>query len=72
MAVENDYNLLVFTLNELAKTTSRIRDEVERHLLQEAQDEQEPDRDTLGAILLTELPLVSGPATSSSMAPDRF
>jgi hypothetical protein len=36
MAVENDYNLLVHNLNELAKTISSLRDEVERRRLAEA------------------------------------
>jgi hypothetical protein len=38
MAVENDYNLLVHNLNELAKTLSALREEVERRRLREARE----------------------------------
>jgi hypothetical protein len=44
MAVENDYNLLVHDLNELAKTISSLRDEVERRRLQEAREQLEPNQ----------------------------
>jgi hypothetical protein len=43
MAVENDYNLLVFNLNELASTLNGVQDEVERRLLQEKRDGLEPN-----------------------------
>ena len=43
MAVENDYNLLVHNLNELAKTISSLRDEVEQRRLREARDRLEPN-----------------------------
>jgi hypothetical protein len=43
MAVENDYNLLVFNLNELAKTISSLRDEVEHRRLREAREGVEPN-----------------------------
>ena len=43
MAVENDYNLLVHNLNELEKTISRLRDEVEARRLREAREQLEPN-----------------------------
>ena len=43
MAVENDYNLLVHNLNELAKALSGLRDEVERRRTREAQEPLEPN-----------------------------
>jgi hypothetical protein len=44
MAVENDYNLLVFSLNELEKTIRGLRDEVERRRLQETREHLEPNQ----------------------------
>jgi hypothetical protein len=44
MAVENDYNLLVHNLNELEKTISSLRDEVERRRLREASEQLEPNQ----------------------------
>ena len=35
VAVENDYNLLVFTLNDLAATFTALRDDIEQRLLRE-------------------------------------
>jgi len=43
VAVENDYNVLVHNLNELAKTTGWLRDEVERRRLREAREHLEPN-----------------------------
>lgn len=43
VAVENDYNLLVHNLNELAKTISWLRDEVEHRRLREAREQLEPN-----------------------------
>jgi hypothetical protein len=43
MAVENDYNLLVDNLNELAKTISLLRDEVESRRLREAREGRQPN-----------------------------
>jgi hypothetical protein len=43
MAVENDYNLLVHNLNELEKTISQLRDEVEARRLREAKEQLEPN-----------------------------
>ena len=43
MAVENDYSLLVHNLNELAKTISDLRDEVERRHVKEFRDHLEPN-----------------------------
>jgi hypothetical protein len=43
VAVENDYNLLVQNLNELAKTISSLRDEVESRRLREAQEHRQPN-----------------------------
>jgi hypothetical protein len=33
VAVENDYNLLVSTLNDLAEELVRLKTEIEKHLL---------------------------------------
>jgi hypothetical protein len=41
MAVENDYNLLVHNLNELAKSISQLRAEVEERRLREAREQLE-------------------------------
>ena len=43
MAVENDYNLLVHNLNELEKTISSLRDEVESRRLREVGEQLEPN-----------------------------
>ena len=43
MAVENDYNLLVHNLNELEKTISQLREEVEARRLREARERLEPN-----------------------------
>lgn len=41
MAVENDYNLLVFNLNELEKRISKLGAEVEERRLREAREQLE-------------------------------
>lgn len=43
MAVENDYNLLVHNLNELEKTISSLRDQVQSRRLREAEEHREPN-----------------------------
>ena len=43
MAVDNDYNLVVFNLNELARITNELREEVERRRLKEAHDNLQPN-----------------------------
>lgn len=43
MAVENDYNLLVHNLNELEKTISWLRAEVQRRREREAFEHLEPN-----------------------------
>jgi hypothetical protein len=43
VAVENDYALLVHNLNELAKTISSLRDEVESRRLLEAKEHRQPN-----------------------------
>jgi hypothetical protein len=63
VAVENDYNLLVSRLNDLAETTERIRDEVQERLLQEKRDGRCPDATRWVELLTTRLPFVSGAAT---------
>jgi hypothetical protein len=42
--VENDYNLLVHNLNELERTISSLRDEVEARRLREARERLEPNQ----------------------------
>jgi hypothetical protein len=44
MAVENDYNLLVHNLNELERSISWLRDEVEARRLREAGERLEPNQ----------------------------
>ena len=63
MAIENDYNLLVWNLNELAKTINGIHEEVRRGLTQEARDELEPNETRWVQTILTGAPWVSGLAT---------
>jgi hypothetical protein len=43
LAVENDYNLLVHNLNELADTISSLRDEVRSRRLREADERLHPN-----------------------------
>jgi len=43
VAVENDYNLLVFTLNDLAEDLLSIRAEVEKQLMEEKREGLEPN-----------------------------
>jgi hypothetical protein len=43
VAVENDYNLLVHNLNELEKTISLLRADVEARRLREAREQLEPN-----------------------------
>jgi hypothetical protein len=64
VAVENDYNLVVFNLNELAKMTNELRDEVERRRLQEAQERLHPNETYWVNMLAFQLPLVSGYANN--------
>jgi hypothetical protein len=64
MAVENDYNLLVHTLNELTNTISRLRDEVEQRRLREAHEHRQPNEtdwvNLIGQELLSVEHLFSG------------
>ena len=43
VAVENDYNLLVHNLNELADAISSLRDEVRNRRLREADERLDPN-----------------------------
>jgi len=43
LAVENDYNLIAHNLNELARTISSLRDEVQRRRLREAGEHRQPN-----------------------------
>ncbi len=43
MAVENDYNLLVHNLKELATAISRLRDDVQELRTREAAERREPN-----------------------------
>ena len=43
MAVDNDYDLLVHNLNELAKTISSLRNEVQSRRLREAREHRQPN-----------------------------
>jgi hypothetical protein len=43
VAVENDYNLLVFNLNELEKTVSQLRAEVQARRLRESSESLRPN-----------------------------
>jgi hypothetical protein len=63
VAVENDYNLLVFWVNNIAETAAALRAEVQRDLLQEAREGLEPNATRWVQTIITRLPLISGPAT---------
>ncbi len=63
MAVENDYNLLVSTLNDLAETTRRVREEVQERLLREKRDGLEPNETRWVQLIIQWMPLVSGPSS---------
>jgi hypothetical protein len=63
MAVENDYNLLVHTINNIAESAGNLRAEVERCRLKEARDGLEPNETRWVQTLMIQLPFVSGPAT---------
>jgi hypothetical protein len=56
---ENDYNLLVHNLNELAKTISGLRDDVERRRLMEARESLEPNQADWVNLIGVELRLVA-------------
>jgi hypothetical protein len=75
MAVENDYNLLVHNLNELAKTISELRDEVERRLLTEAEGRLEPNQtdwvNLIGLQLRTTSSMGCKPASRAFCKADR-
>ena len=58
MAVENDYNLLVHNLNELAATISSLRDEVERRRLREAEERRQPSETDWVNLIGVQLKLV--------------
>ena len=62
MAVENDYNLLVFTLNNLAASIDGPRDDVERRLLEEKRDGLEPNATNWVNLLVQRMPTIEGPA----------
>jgi hypothetical protein len=59
MAVENDYDLLVFNLNELAKEITLIRDQVQERLPEEAR-EGSSETPRVGEFHGCRLPIVSG------------
>jgi hypothetical protein len=63
VAVENDYNLLVFWVNNLAETAAMLRAEVQLDLLREAEEGLEPNETRWVQTIVTRLPLISGPAT---------
>jgi hypothetical protein len=61
MAVENDYNLLVHNLNELEKTISQLRDDVEERRLREAREQLEPNTTDWVNLIALQLSLVTHP-----------
>ena len=63
MAVENDYNLLVANLNDLAQNIDAIRREVEKRLLWEKREGLEPDATHWVNLIAQRLPVITGPAT---------
>jgi hypothetical protein len=71
VAVENDYNLLLYTLNNIAESATTLRDEVGRRRLQEAQEGLEPNQTRWLQLMITRLPYVSGPATQLEHEADR-
>jgi hypothetical protein len=63
VAVENDYNLLVYAINNLAATVERIRNDVRDCLLREKRDGLEPNETRWVNVLVHEMLMVSGPAS---------
>jgi hypothetical protein len=61
MAVQNDYNLLVHNLNELEKTISRLRDDVEERRLREAREQLEPNTTDWVSLIALQLSSVTDP-----------
>jgi hypothetical protein len=64
VAVENDYNLLVFNLNELANEVSDIQSQVQARLLEEKQEQGEPNSTNWVNLLAARFPIVSGLASN--------
>jgi hypothetical protein len=61
MAVENDYNLLVHNLNELEKTISQLRDDVEERRLRESREQLEPNTTDWVNLIALQLSSVTHP-----------
>jgi hypothetical protein len=62
VAVENDYNLLVFNLNGLAEELVGLKLEVDRRLLQEKRDGLEPNATNWVNLISQRMTYVEGPA----------
>jgi hypothetical protein len=71
VAVENDYNLLVFNLQELTKTIDWINAEVQRCLAQEAEEGLEPNATDWVSMLAIRLVAVVGPSRHLQEGADR-
>jgi hypothetical protein len=63
LAVENDYNLLVSNLNDLAEVVNDLRDETERRRLREAREGLKPNETNWVNRLALRLPFASGTAS---------
>jgi hypothetical protein len=59
MAVENDYNLLVHNLNELEKTISQLRADVEARRLHEARERLDPNTTDWVNLIALQLSLIT-------------
>jgi len=64
VAVENDYNALVYYLNELTEQLVEVADEVERGLLDEKRNELQPNATKWVNLIAEQALRLSGPIES--------
>jgi hypothetical protein len=64
VAIANDYNLLVYNLNELAKELADIQSQVEALLLEEKREQCEPNSTNWVNLIALRFPVVSGLASN--------
>ena len=64
MPIDNDYNLLVYELNELADMLTGLREEVDQRLLREKQERLEPNTTEWVNLLAQRIAYVPGIATT--------
>jgi hypothetical protein len=64
VAVENDYNLLLYNLNELAKELTDIQSQVRARLQEEKREQSEPNATNWVNLIALRFPIVSGLASN--------